>query len=158
MAMADGRLNWLILGLVGVVVVNLLNLGIAVLYGIVEHGYSNIVILVSMLLTSAVLAITWGLYNRSQAQGRISAPIGNEFESRDRRRFTESAGQENGTMILPFDVADEEGEDVAGYGYVPYSTKIRTGAIRCKRCLLINEASREGQTCKHCGTYLLFKQ
>jgi hypothetical protein len=127
---------------VGLLVVNLINIGFALLYGIMDSGYTNIVLLISMLLTSAVLAITWGLYNRSQTR---------------RQMVVDPPNQDNDTILLPIDTTEEEGVDVNGYGHVPYSTTTRTGAIRCKRCLLINEASSEGQTCKHCGTYLLLK-
>jgi hypothetical protein len=158
-AVTNGRTNWLVLGTVGLIVVNLINISVAMLYGIIESGYTNIVLLISMLLTSTVLAITWSLYNRTKSRGRIFPPSDDSFEAldRDQRAFIDPTGQENGTIILPFDAPEEEGLDVVGYGHVPYSTKTRTGTIRCKRCLLINEASREGQTCKHCGTYLLLK-
>jgi hypothetical protein len=156
----NGRTNWLVLGTVGLIVVNLINISVAMLYGIIEGGYTNIVILISMLLTSAVLAITWGLYNRTKSRGRISPPSDASFQAldRDQRASIDLNRQENGTLILHFDATEEEGVDVVGYGHVPFSTITRTGTIRCKRCLLINEASREGQTCKHCGTYLLLKQ
>jgi hypothetical protein len=157
-------MNWLILGVIGLIVVNLINLGVAMLYGIVE-SYFNIVILISMLLTSAVLAITWGLYTRSKSmrssasQDHSAPAFGTSFNAldRDQKGVIEPPPQDDGTLILPVDTAEEEGAEVKGYGFVPYSTKTRTGAIRCKRCLLINETAREGQTCKHCGTYLLLK-
>lgn len=162
--MTTGRKNWLILGVIGLIVVNLINLGVAMLYGIVE-SYVHIVILISLLLTSAVLAVTWGLYNRSKtmrpavSQDRSALAFGTSFTARDREQkgVVEPPQQDDGTLILPVDTAEEEGAEVRGYGFVPYSITTHTGAIRCKRCLLINEAAREGQTCKHCGTYLLLK-
>lgn len=162
--MTAGRLNWLILGVIGLIVVNLINLGVALLYGIVE-SYVHIVILISMLLTSAVLAVTWGLYHRSTSmrpsasQTRRAPTVGHAVKTfdRDPTGVVEPLQHDDGTIILPVDPAEEEGAEIRGYGYVPYSTKTHTGAIRCKRCLLINEAAREGQICKHCGTYLLLK-
>jgi hypothetical protein len=157
-------MNWLILGVIGLIVVNLINLGVAMLYGIIE-SYFNIVILVSMLLTSAVLAVTWGLYTRSKSmrpstsQDRSAPVFGTSFNALDRepKRVVKPPQHDDGTLILPVNTAEEEGTEVRGYGFVPYSTKTHTGAIRCKRCLLINEAAREGYPCKHCGTYLLLK-
>jgi hypothetical protein len=157
-------MNWRILGVIGLIMVNLINLGVALLYGIVER-YLDIVILLSMLLTSAVLAVTWGLYTRSKSmrpsasQDRSPPAVGNSVQAldHDHKEVTDARQDDDGTIILPFHTADEEGAEVTGYGFVPYSTKTPTGVIRCKRCLLINEAAREGQTCKHCGTYLLLK-
>ena len=157
-------MNWLIFGVIGLIIVNLINLGVAMLFGIIE-SYLNIVILISMLLTSAVLAVTWGLSNRSKSMrpsaslDRSAPAFGNSFKARDsdQKEIVESPQHDDGTIILPVDMAEEEGAEIRGYGYVPYSTKTHTGAIRCKRCLLINEPAREGQTCKHCGTYLLLK-
>jgi hypothetical protein len=155
--MADGRTNWLILGVMGVLVVNFINISIAMMYGIIESGYGNVVILISMLLTSALLATTWGLYSRAKARVAPSPTSGDSVESReiDQSSVDDSLDQDDGTIIIPFDTAEKDGEDIPGYGRVPYSTKTSTGDIRCKRCLLTNPASREGQTCTHCGTYLL---
>jgi len=152
------------LGVIGLIVVNLINLGVAGLYGIVE-SYVHIVILISMLLSSAVLAVTWGLYHRSRSihssasHDRRVPAFSNSSNARDRdhKGVVEPPQYDDGTIILPIDTEKEEGAEIEGYGYVPYSTKTHTGAIRCKRCLLINESAREGQTCQHCGTYLLLR-